>query len=326
MIQHLEQLLLDEWEKFNLNVKKPAKLEFLLYSPKKAGSNTKVSFFVISPSYNTPFAVAKFYANGSSSQLENCFTNLQWLHRGLRDSNLISSIPKPILLDDYSGHKILIESYLPGKQIASFVFNMYRRRYCLEVIKWITNFHLHTVTEVILNSQSINEYFNFYLVSYGNNDPDNHLVGKYLEEQASIVSQWQGIKLPLVCVHGDINTRNSLVEKGCIKVVDWELSKQRGLPLIDILHFFITYLMMMNNQSFLWAFKNVFAGTDKFVTNNWNLIMEYVQRLGLKKEFIEVLIGQYLLSYLSFTSVFKRDILNCLLALSRKEIKIDQFY
>lgn len=63
------------------------------------------------------------------------------------------------------------------------------------------------------------------------------------EIEAFVVSRTLGHQLPLLWVHGDFNTKNVLFQTAEMRlsgVIDWDRSRELGLPLVDLFHFILS--------------------------------------------------------------------------------------
>jgi hypothetical protein len=278
---------------------------FVVSSWKKGRSAKRVLYGLCQGLSEPAFVLKVPYDREWAGRLKIAFDHLSQLMVRLEGSPLLKSIPKPLFYGEIENYPVLVESFLGGWSPVSLCRDRARLRVCASVFAWLAHFGLCTREEV--STQEIQRL--------GVVHPDRPIaelklpasIRKYAKTALDGIIREKGM-MPLVFVHNDLNPRNIAFSKGRIGLLDWELSRRSGLPLIDGIHFSISTIMMLRNERLWPAFRRFVTIDDAL---GWQMRYE-VRKLGahfgVKRQWIEGLLVSYLLNKLSTTSEYGEDI------------------
>lgn len=228
MIQYLEKLILDNWEKWLGNIK-PKRLDFLKTHAGQAIRNKKVGFFAFNN--DKPVIFVKTVRESKYNKIiEHSFGKLKNIYKYLDNG----SVPKPIYLGNHQGVVFSLETAILGKQFHSYK----KQRDLKKFLKWFFRFQrLMIQKEKIANIQLkdyidelVNKFLNLYKIERDLREPIKYLAGELKKDIDDLSS-------PLISQHGDLTPDNVLNDKGKIKVIDWDNFEKIKLPLFDLLVF-----------------------------------------------------------------------------------------
>lgn len=135
-----------------------------------------------------------------------------------------------------SNEKITIEEWLQGKQIDRLKKNDINL-----VMSWLIDFQNNTASELFSKNDIEQEIENMKIKLNKLPEMNNFPYHQWLEEYKSHTSD---LLLKKTAVHGDLQPKNIFVDQknSSIKVIDWELSVEKGNPLIDFIWFAISIM------------------------------------------------------------------------------------
>jgi aminoglycoside phosphotransferase (APT) family kinase protein len=233
MIKQIRSLLFANWDEYFPGISRPEKLSFLL----KSGHN-KVSLLVFKDGESVPVCLVKRARSGAASRIKEEYDILKFL---VSFPDIGNDVPRPFFFGMISGEYVMIETILKG----CLMFNLVRKKGCIfwfrkfkentqKTASWLAKFHRIVRSDFeVLTSEKIMEKLPKI---------------KKLENQKGcfkeirrLMKEADGLKLPLVVQHQDINPGNILVGKKGISVFDWEYAKRKGLPLFDLLYFIFNH-------------------------------------------------------------------------------------
>lgn len=225
MIDHLEKLILENWENWDSGVK-PERLDFLKTHAGQATRNKKVGFFVFAN--KEPIIFVKTVRESRYNKIiEGGFEKLKNIYKNLSDG----SVPKPIYLGNHQGTVFSLETVIIGKQFHSCK----KQKDLKKFLSWLFNFQklMREDKEIILGSYLDNllaRFFELYKTEQALEDLIKELTLEIKKEIA-------GLKVFSVHQHGDLTPDNVLNDRGKIKVIDWDNFEKIDLPLFDLLVF-----------------------------------------------------------------------------------------
>lgn len=221
MINYLENLILDNWNKW-VNTVKPEKLDFLKIHVWHATRNKKVGFFVFAK--NEPIIFAKTIRESQHNKIiEDGFGRLKNIYKKINDG----SVPRPLYLGDYQGATFSLETAIIGKQ-----FHSCKKQKDLEkFLKWFFKFQRLMKQKKKLNIDSfVKKFLDLY-------ESEKNL-RELIKELVSGLKRDIGVlSLPSIIQHGDLTPDNVINDRGETKVIDWDNFGKIDLPLFDLLVF-----------------------------------------------------------------------------------------
>ncbi|MDH3455890.1 MAG: aminoglycoside phosphotransferase family protein [Gemmatimonadota bacterium] len=113
--------------------------------------------------------------------------------------------------------------------------------------------------------------------------------------EAFLVRSTRGQQIPLIWVHGDFNIRNVLLEPSARRltgVIDWDSSKEFGLPLQDLLHFILSMHRRRTGMCLGHAVAHALEG-ELLVARERSLLDGYCDLLGLEETLVTPLLMLY---------------------------------
>lgn len=144
-----------------------------------------------------------------------------------------------------------------------------------------------------VNAEFVADYVKPVFSILGQHDPQ--LASEVKDIEAFVVRRTEGHELPLIWVHEDFNTKNVLfqpAEKKLTGVIDWDTSRELGLPLVDLFHF----LLSIYRERHGWSIGDVVvrALEDKLFDPYERTILErYCETLGLHEKLRDPLLVMY---------------------------------
>lgn len=247
MIDFLKQYLLQNWDRICSEKNRPKELSFIEIVGMRNYPG-KVLFLIFSDKCEDPVLLAKISRfQDDNTILEREYENLKYINMDCNDERIKKSIPIPILYEDIAGYKVLLTNAFRGISINRFhlprlLFNKKTvASNCQKVINWLVRFHKEMKVNKVFGEKDflkevkepIESFLNIFEVS---NEEKN-----FLCKMKNLGQEFLGRETLLFFRQGDFSPANILYKKNEIKVIDWEFSKKEGLPLHDILYFFIWY-------------------------------------------------------------------------------------
>ncbi len=215
----------------------PADLKCVVATPRFKAS-AHLIFFVLRSGAQSPVLIAKVpRIAGDNARLDREAFNLSQM-----DSfrpHFSDSVPDLVANEDYAGHRLLIETAVPGQTMRPG-FVRKNLPTCIDTtFTWLAQLHKLSTRETLATRGKFDELVQQPL----------GLLRKVLadsERDLDLIARTENLfpvdgrdKLPLVLHHGDFSSPNLLVNDTFqLGVVDWELAQPQGLPLLDM--FFVT--------------------------------------------------------------------------------------
>jgi len=271
MIQYLEKLIFDNWEKWGAG-EKPDGLDFLKTHAGQATRNKKVGFFVFNK--NKPFIFIKTVREDKYNHIiEDGFKRLKKAHQALNND----SIPVPIYSNEHKGVAFSLETAIVGEQFHSFKEQKDLNRF----LGWFLRFQQLMVKKENLDTRQLRDYLykliNDFLNLY---KPEKDLEELIKDVGEDVQKDIDFSKLPLITQHGDLTPDNVLDDKGNIKVIDWDNFDKIDLPLFDLLVFLQRWSSIRDVS---------------FVFEYYSKIEEYLKEFKIDKKAVKPLIYVYYL-------------------------------
>jgi hypothetical protein len=216
----------------------------------------------------------------------------------LSRTDICKYVPKYVKRGKYNGQIYFSESRLPGVTIDEPVpeLDILMQR----AAGFITKFHEETYKRFIIDENWYRRLFkrDFKRLSF-------HFSDKYREKlnhiervlyKAVINKEFRSVWL-----HGDYKIENILFDakthdiKG---VIDWDLSRENGLPLIDILYLLFYKESLLTGKSVLKIFEDRFMHI-KFRHDEQKILKRYLNQTGISEAFIIPLLVMFFINHIS---------------------------
>lgn len=164
---------------------------------------------------------------------------------------------------------------------------------------FITGFHLETAKDIVINES----YFK-RLVSRELKKLSSYLCEEYkiklLQIESLLKKQLFGKRFKTVWFQGDYKIENILFDtkRWQIKgIIDWDLSRKEGLPLLDILFLLAYQETIVIEKGVVTIFKNRFLNTD-FNSFEKEVISKYLSTIKISEEFIRPMLIMFWLNHI----------------------------
>ena len=275
------------WQRLSLDrFGKASGLSAVLATPRFRASSHVVSF-VLTDQKPDPILVVKVPRLPGDGDRLNCEAQNLRMVQSARAGGF-ESIPRLIGFENHLNHRLLIETALAGRSMSCHLRGR-RAGSCLETaVNWLIELHratAHHGDDVTgWYERLAQEPIERFLEAMPPDDDTSRTVAQTLDLTFWLRRQ----KIPLVFEHGDLGPPNILLgQHGRIGVVDWELSKPRGLPLVDL--FFLLALVGFARRrarrplDYLAAFHDAF-----FASSAWArpYLTRYANQLQLAPEIV----------------------------------------
>jgi len=215
--------------------------------------------------------------------------SLDWLmHDGVR---LTPTAEKKLVLN---GLHVYTESAIFGEPIDGA--SCRGIQFIDKAIEIITSLHLATASNTIISEEIYNELIGALI---GNLEKNLHpsFAGKIRWLSAYFKQSFLNKSIPLVFSHGDYKLENILVKRedcSLVGVIDWDLSVENGMPLVDIIHLLAYEKHVESNQPIDEVItKQWVAGQHSLEKKDCILVDQYMSMLNIPKELFKPLVGFY---------------------------------
>ncbi len=190
------------------------------------------------------------------------------------------------------------ESRLSGVSIGSPVHGF--DDYIIKAADFIGSFH-----SVTSHSTQINDHVYKRLINNTLSRLSAHGNGSSVREldhlKAAMRRSFYGATIPTVWFHGDYKIENLLFSKDgktINGVIDWDLSRKEGLPLLDVLYLLLYRDHMATGREMHDTFINRYlkSGFDQFEKT---IIERYMARLGIKTDLLQPLLIMFWIHHIT---------------------------
>ena len=191
-------------------------------------------------------------------------TGIERARLSFGESTLLSLVPSIIRSNTETALPLLIQSRLVGQALQADSPSLEQSSEQLgKCITFLTG--MQTNAQPIDRSPEADHFTN-NLVNLDAEMPNEHTVKiRYAIDKFD--NWWRGKNLKSVLVHGDFWLGNVLFDdEGSISgVIDWEWSRENGLPLLDAMHLLARSGFCHNNASFPELLSSVWTGGENWV-------------------------------------------------------------
>ncbi|MFA5118293.1 MAG: phosphotransferase [Candidatus Omnitrophota bacterium] len=198
--------------------------------------------------------------------LKRCMDNFEIL-RNLRQVNdiLKKEVPAALAEGEHQGKKYFVETELLGITLTNQSSHI--NECMLQAVETLIDFHMATSRSIFIDVEVFDAYFSGYFSDCRAMLRKRGIVDTLEDFEVYVKKRLLNRRLNLVWMHGDYKIDNFIVSPGTFRIkgiIDWDLSRKEGLPLLDIL-----YLFGYNDVLFLQRnISEVFA--NKFLPLNLN--------------------------------------------------------
>jgi len=215
----------------------------------------------------------------------------------LAKTSIVSSVPRLLSEGKFQDHAYYCEERLPGLALDIPISRM--DELVSKAADFITKFHQETSREIVIDESNFKRLFGREfkrLYPYLNNE----YRAKLENIENGLKSELLGKKFKTVWFHGDYKVENVLFDPKTWQisgVIDWDLSREEGLPLLDIF-----YLLAYNDSSLVSKnsvtdiIKNRYL-KGKFTMVEKDIISLYINSLGIGEKFIKPLVIMFWLNH-----------------------------
>lgn len=307
MFTQLRELILDNWEDWNLG-RKPSDISFIRRGSTWLGEAGKVVYIIFRRGDTYPSLIAKSvmspeHGNTILNEAQNIMAVWNSASERFRES-----LPRPLDVIEIEGIPVYFEEAVLGGAFPEKVIFCLGKKKKEKVIsetidklaRWLNDFQecLNSDKELI-DSSMVYEQVLKPLEVFSSKYDLSAREQRFIEELKENAGLLGGRKIPLQPAHGDLWGGSLLWgTDGKMRVIDWEFFEPQGLPLQDFLYFAIHPGFVMHNRGvngLLGEFMNIFQ--DNYYSR---LIHEHLKAhakdAGIESsEIIELLLSMLLI-------------------------------
>ena len=217
-----------------------SRLSCVLATPRFRSSSHVINF-ILSEGVPDPILVVKVpRIPGDDDRLIREAANLRTVHAARYGG--FDSIPRLVACEEYLGHRLLIETALPGDSMSAALRRRQSESSIEAALAWLIELHQRTTQQSAhvtgWTERLIDEPLEQFMQTMPLRTDELHLI----DQTRAITRVLRNRDVPLVFEHGDLGPPNILLSKrGGLGVVDWELAQPSGLPAVDL--FFLLTLI-----------------------------------------------------------------------------------
>lgn len=232
-----------------------------------------------------------------SLSAKRCHTN-KIILKELSETNIAQFVPKFLGSGSYKEQVYFFEQRLSGFGLDIPLNRM--NDLVEKAADFIGRFHRKTSNEINLNELNYNRLFS----------KEFERLSTYLDEEYSeklkkvektVKQQLINQKFKIVWFHGDYKIENVLfdVKTWQIKgIIDWDLSKKEGLPLLDIFYLLTYKESLITGESVVNIFNNRFWNMG-FNSLEKRIIDKYLGYVGISSELIKPILVMFAINHIS---------------------------
>lgn len=226
-----------------------------------------------------------------------CRVNKVMLKR-LRDASISSLTPRFFEEGSFEGRPYYCEEKMSGTAIDLPISKM--NEMVIKAANLITKFHQETAKDIIMDEISFKMLFGRdfgRLLPYLN---DEYKI-KLLKIQEDIKKEVIGNKFKTVWFQGDYKIENVLFDtvdwqiKG---IIDWDLSRQHGLPLLDIFYLLMYKDGVETKKTVARIFRDKFMSLDSVFLET-EIVGKYMCLFKISKELLRALLIMFWLNHIT---------------------------
>lgn len=264
------------------------------------GIKNENTFEIIAGNPNTAVIIAQTHVTRvplDTLSKARCRINCKNLRR-MQDTEFSAYVPKVLKKTAFGAytcyretkHSGLIIDY-PAKKLAFLT---------REAIEYIIAFHTRTRRDIVIDTACFQRLFSR---EFSRVTP--HLDAVYQQRLATIKEMLQNklMNTPFKTVwqHGDYKIENIFFAPGSLRlktVIDWDLARKEGLPLLDVLYLLI-YIDNLKTKEWI---STIFR--ERFLKENFNRVEKesinaYMRALGLSTRYVRPLMAMFWITHIA---------------------------
>lgn len=216
----------------------------------------------------------------------------------LSTTSISSFVPRFLEEGKFQNRRYYCETRLPGIAIDLPISNM--DNLIEKAADFITKFHQDTSNDIIINESNYRRLFGREfqkLYKYLNDEYKTKL--KMIE--GGLKREMLGKQFKTVWFQGDYKIENILFDAKTWQIngiIDWDLSRQESLPLLDIFYLLAYKQTTLTKKSIVNIFLNKFHKAN-FTKSEQQIIDKYLGNIELNNEFIKPLLIMFWLNHVS---------------------------
>ena len=218
--------------------------------------------------------------------------------RKLQTTSIAAFVPRILKSGKFQNYTYYCEEKLPGVTIDIPISKM--DELVEKATDFITKFHQETAQPITIDEAHFKRLFAreiSRLSPYLSSDYQ----AKLNQIERSLKQSLLGKPFKTVWFHGDYNVENVLFDTKTWQItgiIDWDLSRDEGLPLLDILYLLTYKESLITKQNVVDIFKNKLL-TFGFNGQQQEIIDKYLQSLGISDELIKPLLIMFCINNIS---------------------------
>lgn len=215
----------------------------------------------------------------------------------LTKTTIASFAPRFLYVGKFADKVYYCEERLPGYAIDIPITRM--DELVLRAADFITEFHQATACNIIIDETNFKKLFGReFKRSYPYLNDEYRAKAEQIE--MLIKKQLLGKRFKTVWFHGDYNIENILFDIRTWQIegiIDWDLSRRQGLPLLDL------FYLLIYKDSLLSKDKVTAIFTDRFMKLNFNdierkVITEYQNRIKISNELLTPMLVMFWVNHI----------------------------
>lgn len=301
----------------------PEDMDFALTTNFNLNPSAKALVFLFSKSKRKALFVARIARDSRAEPfLQNLHRNLVSLQEDSRIAAVKNAFPRPVFAGDLAGHFVQAETFLPGDDLLSITLKNRRHfKYITWTKDWLINFHKLTRVYKTMDEPQIRQYFREDIERAKQIFPEKPWLIDFLGKFSDQLDELKNLRMPFVFAHYDFAPKNVKFEGCDIRMIDWEHSLEQGLPLVDMLHFYLRYLAKLNKCDYLSSFCGLFYSPSNRLLRRQ--IGEYIEDIGIPPPAVKYLIVQHSVLRLIKVANYRQQLIRFFQALAQREISVE---
>lgn len=216
----------------------------------------------------------------------------------LAKTSISSFVPRLIDKKTFDGQLCYCETRIFGAAIDIPISKI--DRLIIKAADFISGFHKETAHDIIVNEKNFKKLFGR---GFDRLFPhlDDEYKTKLLRIKTNIKQKVIGKPFKTVWSHGDYKIENILFDTKTWRikgVIDWDMSRKEGLPLLDILYLIIYGKYTLTRKETIDVFKNQFLDTDLGSAEK-ETIAQYLDFLDLPEDLIQPMLVMFFLQHIT---------------------------
>lgn len=225
-----------------------------------------------------------------------CRVNKTMLKK-LRTTNIANLTPHFFEEGRFEGRPYYCEERMPGTAIDLPLSRM--DEMIVKAADFITKLHQETACDIVINEANFKRLFGrdfARLMPYVNDEYRTKLTSI----EKSLKKQLMGKPFKTVWFHGDFKVENVLFDTSAWQIkgiIDWDLSRQEGLPLLDILYLLMYKDGLIAGKSVTDVFQDRFLSSGLLFPEK-EITGKYMRSIKIPEEFLYPLLVMFWVNHI----------------------------